>query len=392
MKTKAWSNYLRGEVSCRYEGPFPERALNLCASHGILFWGVEHPGATTLRFHVSRQDARRLQQLGEELEGKLTCGRGRGVPFLWGRMKSRTALWAAGIVSLMLLGVSSLFIWEVQVEGNETISTEQVLQALEQEGVGFGTFAYSFNQTELRNRMMLRLPQLSYLAVNVQGCIAHVQVRERVNPPEMIASRQPSNLVARRDGLVTTVEALDGVAAVLPGTTVQQGQLLISGVAPSARSGVRLLHGMGRVTARTWYDLAVLLPLTAQKKCYTGEVQHRHTLILGQKRIKLYENSSITPVNCDKLFSTHRLTLLGLALPFVWETETLRRYTVEEVSVEEDALQRQGEAQLSALLQQQIHGTVTTTRFAALRRGDCLLVTLTAECLEEIGQLVPIVT
>ena len=57
-------------------------------------------------------------------------------------------------------------------------------------------------------------------------------------------------MVAARDGLVTKVQALDGQAQVLAGTTVTAGQVLISGVVDSDRRGYRLLHGLGQVGAR----------------------------------------------------------------------------------------------------------------------------------------------
>ena len=93
------------------------------------------------------------------------------------------------------------------------------------------------------------------IAVNVSGCRAYVQVRERDPKPEMVDERSPTNVVARREGLVLDVQALDGVACVLPGTTVTKGQLLISGVEDTGTYGARLLAGMGTVEARTWYTL-----------------------------------------------------------------------------------------------------------------------------------------
>ena len=33
-------NYLRGQVTVEVESAAPERVLNLCAAHGIPFWGL----------------------------------------------------------------------------------------------------------------------------------------------------------------------------------------------------------------------------------------------------------------------------------------------------------------------------------------------------------------
>lgn len=47
----------------------------------------------------------------------------------------------------------------------------------------------------------------------------------------------------------------------VPGDTVTQGQLLISGAVDLDNGGLRWQHGMGRVWARTWYELTAQVPL-----------------------------------------------------------------------------------------------------------------------------------
>lgn len=56
--------------------------------------------------------------------------------------------------------------------------------------------------------MLLEIPELSWVAVNVSGCRANVEVRERRTAPKPLDRKIPCNLVARRDGLVLRVQAL----------------------------------------------------------------------------------------------------------------------------------------------------------------------------------------
>ena len=62
---------------------------------------------------------------------------------------------------------------------------------------------------------------------------------------------------------------------VLPGTSVEEGQLLISGVEDTDTVGARILAGRGSVTARTWYTLTTRMPLAAETKSYTGRKKNR---------------------------------------------------------------------------------------------------------------------
>ena len=238
------------------------------------------------------------------------------------------------------------------------------------------------------------LPDVVYLAVNVRGCTAHVQVVERTRPPHLYRDSDVQNIVARRDGLVTEVTALDGAAAVSPGDTVTAGQLLISGAADSPR-GVRLMRATGTVRARTWYTLTVPVPLAAEERA--GESGHvtRLSLDAGRRRIKFYEGGSVLGADCAKIAEYRPAVLpFGLRLPLSLVTERVTAYDTAPARNAAETAQQEGEAQLLYQLHQTIgeDGTVLHTAFSREERNGWLYVTLRAECEEQIGMEVPLIT
>ena len=293
----------------------------------------------------------------------------------------------------------TLFIWDFEVSGNKTVPTETILHALCEHGVHRGTLRYSFRSQDICNRVLPELKDLCWLAVNVRGCRAYVQVRERVRAPERVNESEPTNVIAAKAGLVTKVRALDGEKRVLPGTSVQQGQLLIAGVVDTGGTEkpsvtTRFLAGKGEVWARTWYDLTVRVPLTYEKKVYTGAEKHSHTLIWGEKRLKINaKGSSICDVDCDKIKNQTHWSLFGVfSLPVTWETETLLPYEPQMVTRPRGDAERQGKAVLEAYLTALLgeSGSVTQRRFSTAVEGGALLITLSAECEEQIGKEVPV--
>lgn len=232
MYAKVW-NYLRGAVRFRCQSLAPERVLNLCAVHEIPFWDVKWETPEQFTLYTTREGALRLEEAAAECGAVLRRLEERGAPAALGRMRRRYVLWCALGLLLALYGYGSLFIWDFQVTGNDTVPTEKILRALEHNGVAIGTRSLSFDQEELRNHVLLELGDISWLSVNVKGCTAHVQVVERRRPPEIVDRSRPANVVAARDGLVTKLEALDGRALVAAGAVVTRGQLLISGVSDS---------------------------------------------------------------------------------------------------------------------------------------------------------------
>ena len=390
---------LRGSVCVRAKSAYPERMLNLCSARGIEFWDVRWIDDTALSFCVARGDLRALRRAAEGCGAEVSIERTAGTPFFFARLRRRHALFAGGILCAALLLVNSLFIWDFEVTGNETVPTETILHALREHGVHRGTFIYSFRSQDICNRVLPELKDLCWVAVNVRGCKAYVQVRERVRAPERVNESEPTNVIAAKPGLITKVRALDGEKRVLPGTSVQQGQLLIAGVVDTGGTEkpsvtTRFLAGKGEVWARTWYDLTVRVPLTYEKKVYTGKEKRSHTLIWGENRLKIgAKGSSICNVDCDKIKNQTQWTLFGLfALPVTWETETLLPYELEITPRSRADAEAQGkdmlETYLTALLGEP--GSVTQRRFSTAVEGDTLVVTLSAECEEQIGKEVPI--
>ncbi len=393
------ASLLRGTLRVRVESAFPERVLNLCGAHGVAFSDLRWESASALSFTLRAADRKRLARLIAPLDAKLTVECTEGAPFFLRRFRRRYTLLAGAALLFALFFVNSFFIWDFEVSGSETVPAEKILRVLEKQGLRRGSFAYSFRPQDICNRALPELPELAWLTVNVRGCRAYVSVRDRVPKPELADDRTPTNVVAKRDALVTEVRAYDGKAMVRRGATVTAGQLLISGAVRTEgpeRPNVpdRLLAGRGQVWGRTWYELSIRVPLQYEEKRYADAEKHSYALLVGERRVKFgAKGSSNLQGSCDKIISKTKLTLPGgITLPLAWEETTLRPYETRTVTRSREEAEEIGARLLSAYLLTQIDGTVTSTRVDSTVQGGWLLVTLSAECLEQIGETVPILT
>lgn len=386
-------NYLRGQVTVEVESAAPERVLNLCAAHGIQFWGLTWLSELRLRATIDRAELPRLRQVLTQTDAVLTVVRTKGAPEVWRQYRRRYVLLAAAGLLVLVMALGSTHIWAFQVTGNDTVPTETILRTLEKYGVALGARS-RIRQEELRNHVLLELPDVVWLTVNMRGCTAHVQVVERQRPPHLYTDGEITNVVAARDGLITSVQALDGEAQVMAGSTVTAGQVLISGVVDSDRRGYRLLHGMGQVWARTWYELSVSVPLTVREKGRETGAVTRLAVDVGRNRIKIYGKGSMTGPDCDKMTLYHQARLpFGLTLPVTLVTERTVRYAAGETERSLEEARAEGEAQLMAQLRTalaQRDGSLLHHRFDAVRQGTRLVVTLHAECEEQIGVSSPL--
>lgn len=383
---------LRGQVQLRVESERPERVLNLCAQRRLELRSVRWESERVFSCVLSRHDFLVLRLLSRKLDCALQVRRRQGAPFALGRLRRRGALAAGLLAGAAALFFSSFFIWDITVDGAQTVPEETILRALEKNGVAFGAFGFSIDGEDLRNHVLLDLPELKWLTVNVSGWRAYVQVRERTPAPELIDRRAPCNVTARRDGMILRVQAFLGKKYVQPGDMVEQGQLLISGVEDLDTFGARITTAYGSVTARTWYRLSALVPLRVTEKSSADDPEVRWSLILGRRRIKLYGSSSYFGAVYDKITERNQLALFGLPLPAAVEKETYLPFTPRERTRSPAEAEAAGRAALTQqlLLLTGPDCTVRSTLVSSRMADGALRVTLTAECEEEIGQTTPL--
>ncbi|MFR7894952.1 MAG: sporulation protein YqfD [Dysosmobacter sp.] len=135
----------------------------------------------------------------------------------------------------------------------------------------------------------------------------------------------------------------------MKGMSVTEGQLLISGVEDTGTFGTRFTAGLGSGRRRTWYTLTGSVPAhRGAEKRYTGREKRLRSVIFGSRRIKFFANSSIDSGQCDKITERTPVRVCGIPLPIIWETETLRFYETEPVTVTQARRQKETGAALEA--------------------------------------------
>ena len=152
---KRMVNALRGSVRLEVSGAFPERFLNLCAQRGIVFWNVEWLEATRLRLTVTRQGSGPARALGDKVLCTVVPAEQSGVPFFLGRFRRRYALLVGLALSLTAVCVLSQFVLTIEVEGNEAVSTAEILTELRRQGLRPGVYGPGLDEGTISSAALL---------------------------------------------------------------------------------------------------------------------------------------------------------------------------------------------------------------------------------------------
>ncbi|MEG2097059.1 MAG: sporulation protein YqfD [Pseudoflavonifractor sp.] len=390
-------NLLRGSVRLSVEGAYPEQFLNLCAQNRLAFWGVTLVSPHQLELMVARQHARRAQGLGQGADCAVTLAENRGLPAFLLRFRRRYGFLAGLMLSLLAVCVLSQFVLNIEVSGNENLSTAQILSDLRLVGVRPGAYGPGIDLAMAGQRMLQQNGDLAWCAINLRGTVAQVLVRERLPHPKPANTGQTGDVRAQAGGIITHMEVLEGEPTCKVGDVVLAGDILITGnihMEPPPYSNIdlgwRQVRAQGRVYARTWRTLRGSLPLQATTKTYTGAEQQRFSAEILGIRVNFYRNAGISFAKYDKIEQVYSVpTSGGRQLPFFLRREILREYTPASAEIDRDGGIEMLSCQLAKALQVQLEGgEQVSATYSAQERDGVLTVTLRAECKEEIGKFV----
>ena len=193
-----------------------------------------------------------------------------GLPILGRRLLHRPGLLCGILLGLFLLIAARLVVWEVEVEGNARIPTEELRAELSAVGLECGSFIPTLDRDGISLALRRGDKRVAYATVKLSGTVATVQIREAEEPPA--APSAPADLVAVRDGVITMPLAFAGECLVKEGDVVRAGQVLVSGSVPIGEEEMRITRAAGQILARTTHVYTVTVPLSYEEKVYTGEV------------------------------------------------------------------------------------------------------------------------
>jgi len=388
------TEWLCASARVRVQGANVAGLLNACARQNLNFRRPEPEDEFACTFTLRRSDLEKAQMLAVRSGCTFEVLEMRGAPVALRRLRKRFALPALALLCAFALLWSFLHIWEIDVQSAQRVEEAEIRAALDRAGVRIGSFWPAFSNAQIQSAVLQELPQLSWLAVNVNGSHATVSLRERVEVPEVYDEKADVCLTASKAGVITELRVLQGNAAVKVGQTVLPGEMLVSCEMPSSfeKAPTRLVHAKAQVFARTWYNLSACAPLERENKDYTGRERRRFAFEIGNQRINLYnvaDNSRNLRTEYDTLSKEYRLAVREVfTTPLALVVETRREFTRNTVAVDANAVYRTLEAQLLQRLQQEIgaDGTVTAQSFSAEERDGYLYVTLHAECVEDIAR------
>ncbi len=241
---------IRGYVRFSVTGKYPERFINITSRRHVRLWDIQR-GEEGFSACMYRSDYRQIRTLRRKSGVRLRLSEKYGLPHLLFRYRDRAGVLIGMCAFILSVFVMSLFIWSIDINGLQTLSESQMSDLLRDHGLYVGAFKPGLDYGRISRDILIEQHEIGWMAVNVTGSYASVEVKEEAPPPEVEDVATPCNIKARCDGQILRIEAYEGDTVITEGSGVIENQLIVSGVKVDGQGASRLVHASARVIART---------------------------------------------------------------------------------------------------------------------------------------------
>ncbi len=310
----------------------------------------------------------------------------KGFPNIFSKYKKRYGLFIGALLFAGLLYVSSLFIWDIQVSGNDSISTEKILNELSYQGFVSGKMKRSFTLKNIENGFLSRNDNISWISINLKGTVAFVEVRENMREIKKLDTSKPSNIYASRDAVIESITTYMGYKTVEVGDTVSAGDMIVTGEYTDKFGKSYKLHSYAKVMAYTTHSYTVKVPFKTVEQQFTGKKKKYFSLKLTRFTIPLYFKEKISYNNYSKNKSIKNFKLSSsFVLPFSLQTTTYLQTNDVVYNKSKDAALIDAYEKLDDMKNNLVGITVLDKEYDIVEDSDGVTVKAYFKCYEDIG-------
>lgn len=387
MFIKIIFNYIIGYIRISIEGYYIERFINICRNNKIAIWNLKRDKNVKLELNVGIKDLKRVAKIVKKTKCKMRITKKKGLPFLFNRYKKRKLFFAFLIAIIIILAISSNFIWNIQIVEEDKDTMENLYQDVIDSGLTIGTMKSKINTKDIINKVRLKRDDIAWMGIELKGTNAIVKVVKATAKPDIIDDEDYCNIVSDKQGIITKISAQNGTIAVKVGDTVNVGTTLINGWMEGKYTGIRYVHAKGEIQAKVWHTKSKKIPYNFTERTETGKIENKYKIKINNFEINLSKRLSkfeiydtIVMENKFKIFSDFYLPISLIKTTNKEVKEEQKKYEIEEAK-------NLGIEQLQDELNNEIENKekIVNKIINTYEKEDGVEVYVTYEVLEDIG-------
>ena len=242
------------QVRCLVTGEETLRFVNLCRNNGIKLRHLIRK-ENAIQMEIDAENFKKLRPLVRVTHVNIDILNRHGPAFFFYRHKRRWWFLLGMTVFAGMIYILSLFVWQIDIDGNRKYTDALILQALAQMDVKTGCRKSEIDLPEIEEELRIMYNEITWVSASITGTKLQIELREgdlkisgssgggqtgnvkrvenRENNPKTQNGESetdlPANLVADEDAIITNLVVRRGTVAVRYGDEVKKGDVLIEG-------------------------------------------------------------------------------------------------------------------------------------------------------------------
>ena len=387
MYLKILMYYIFGYVNVVIEGFFIEKFINICISKRIFFWNTNRRKSTVLSANIGVRNYRDVVKIAKKCQCKIKINKKSGLPFLLNKYRKRKIFAIAlGIIIVAIVAISN-FIWNIEISGVDEVKQKELIEIIQNEGVDIGKYKNNINLQNLINKIRLERADIAWVGMEIKGTNLIIKVVEADEKPEIIDENEYCNIVAKKDGIISKVNAQNGTPVVKEGDTVKKGDMLVQGWIEGKYTDNRYVHAEGEVIAKVWYSEKEKVYYNQNYENLTGNKERKYSININNFKINLFKTLS----NFENYDTISTIKKLKITSNFYLPLEIIvnDNFEKQKIAVEYDKNEAKeiGIKKLKEKLEQEIQdkNSISNIYINADETDEYVEVEVIYEVLENIG-------
>ena len=386
MLVKIVLNYLFGYLNIKVEGFFTERFINICSSKKIFLWNLKKKNSSILSANVGINDFKKIKEVCKKTSCKIKISSKKGIPFILSRYRKRKIFIILLLPVVLVIIVSSMYVWNIEIDGTTTINKNELLSMLKDKGLDVGKLKSKVDTKKIVSNVRLERDDISWLEINLKGTNAIVSVVEADKKPNIINDNEYCDIVSDKRGSIEKITVEKGTALVKKGDIVEVGTKLIGGYMEGKYTDIRHVHAKGEIKAKVWNTKRLQSKFTREEREQTGNIKERYGIIFNNFTINLYKSIPKFE-NYDTINEKKKIKLFSnFYLPIALQKNIYKEVKCKQVTYGKVELQNLLVSELEKEFEKENPENITNKIVNVHQKnGDELEVELTYEVIENIG-------
>lgn len=342
MFLKILLNYIFGYLNVTVEGYYIERFINTCMSKGIFFWGMKRTKSTIMHMNIGADEFKQAIKIAKKHGCRIKIDNKHGLPFAMKKYKKRKVFFILLLLVFAIIFALSKFVWNIEVTGNINIDSDEIINALNEDGLKIGTLKSKVNTEEIVNKIRYQRDDIAWIGIELTGTNAIVKIVEADSKPEIVDEKDYCNIVASKDGIIEKATAQNGTIMVTNGQEVKKGDILIAGYMEGKYTDRYYVNAQGEVKAKVTYTQNEKIYKKETKKEKTGNSENKYAIKINNFKINFYKTLSKYE-NYDTMYTSKKIKLFSnFYLPIEIIKYTNYEVTNTEITYNEEQAKEEG--------------------------------------------------